>query len=136
MQTQQRNLVLILTRELASNSATPMFLVDPEGTLVFFNEPAERVLGRSFAETGALTPPEWGKMFAPVDENGGQISTEKLPLVNAIRNLEPGHLSFHITGLDGNPHKIAVTAFPLFARANELLGALAIFWEESRDERA
>ena len=42
--TQQRSLVLILARELADNSATPMFVVDPEGNLVFFNEPAEHVL--------------------------------------------------------------------------------------------
>ena len=133
--TQQRNLVLILTRELASNSATPMFLVDPEGTLVFFNEPAERVLGRTFAETGPLTPHEWGAMFAPVDADGNTIPTDELPLVKAIRNLEPGHLAFKINGLDGNERQIAVTAFPLFARANEFVGAVAIFWEERNGER-
>ena len=26
---------------------------------------------------------------------------------------------------------IAVTAFPLFARANDFVGAVAIFWEEN-----
>ena len=134
-QTKQRNLVLILTRELASNSATPMFLVDPDGTLVFFNEPAERVLGRTFAETGALTPQEWGKLFAPLDEAGNSISTDKLPLMKALRDLEPGHLAFRITGLDGADRMIAVTAFPLFARANEFVGAVAIFWEEQDGTR-
>jgi hypothetical protein len=39
-------------------------------------------------------------------------------------------MSMKITGLDGEPRTIAVTAFPLFARANEFVGALAIFWEE------
>jgi PAS domain-containing protein len=130
MKTQQRNLVLILARELAANSATPMFVVDPDGTLVFYNEPAEKVLGRTFAETGALGPSDWGSMFAPKDATGRAIALEDLPLTKAMRDLEPDHLSMKITGLDGEPRAIAVTAFPLFARANEFVGALAIFWEE------
>jgi PAS domain-containing protein len=130
--TQQRNLVLILARELAANSATPMFVVDPEGTLAFFNEPAERVLGRTFAETGALSPREWGSIFAPVDADGHAIPIEEIPLIKAMRELEPGHMAMNITGLDGEQRSIAVTAFPLFARANEFVGALAIFWEEKR----
>jgi PAS domain-containing protein len=129
--TQQRSLVLILARELADNSATPMFVVDPDGSLVFFNEPAEHVLGRSFAETGALGPDEWGSMFAPVDQQGNPIPLERLPLTKAMRHLTPAHLEMSITGLDGEPRKIAVTAFPLFARANEFVGAVAIFWEEN-----
>jgi PAS domain-containing protein len=128
--TQQRNLVLILARELAANSATAMFVVDPDGTLVFFNEPAEHVLGRTFAETGPLGPKEWGTMFSPLDPDGKQIPVENLPLTKALRDLQPGHLGMKITGLDGEPRMIAVTAFPLFARAHEFVGALAIFWEE------
>src|SRR5438552_18052022 len=117
--TQQRNLVLILARELASNSATPMFVVDPEGTLIFFNEPAEKVLGRSFAETGALGPDEWGTMFAPIDTAGQPIPVDHLPLAKAMRQLLPGHLEMNIVGLDGERRKIAVTAIPHFARAND-----------------
>jgi PAS domain-containing protein len=131
--TQQRNLVLILARELASNSATPMFVVDPAGTLIYFNEPAERVLGRSFAETGPLAPEEWGRMFSPVDEEGQTIPLDALPLTKVMRDLEPGHLEFTITGLDEEKRTIAVTAFPLFARANEFVGAVAIFWEQPQD---
>jgi PAS domain-containing protein len=128
--TQQRNLVLILARELAANSATPMFVVDPEGTLVFFNEPAEQVLGRTFSETGALGAKEWGTLFAPLDRGGSPIPIEDLPLTKAMRDLVPGHMEMKITGLDEESRLIAVTAFPLFARANEFVGALAIFWEE------
>jgi hypothetical protein len=129
--TQQRNLVLILARELAANSATPMFVIDPTGTLVFFNEPAEHVLGRSFAETGPLSPDEWGRMFAPIDEGGEPIPLESLPLAKVMRDLQPGHMEFKITALDEVERKIAVTAFPLFAKANEFVGAVAIFWERS-----
>ena len=130
--TQQRNLVLILARELAANSATAMFVVDPEGILVFFNEPAESVLGRSFAETGALTPSEWGAMFEPKDGNGMAIPIEQLPLTKALRDLQPGHITMDITGLDGDRKTIEVTAIPLFARADEFVGAVAIFWEAGK----
>jgi len=129
--TQQRNLVLILARELAANCATPMFVVDPEGILVFFNEPAEQVLGRSFAETGALGPQEWGTMFAPLDPKGAPIPVDQLPLAKALRELRPGHMEMNISGMDEERRTIAVTAFPLFARANEFVGAVAIFWEEN-----
>ena len=111
-----------------------MFVVDPTGALVFFNEPAERVLGRSFAETGPLTPEEWGRMFSPVDADGSPIPLDVLPLTKTMRDMQPGHMEFTITGLDDQQRQIAVTAFPLFARANEFVGAVAIFWESDMAE--
>jgi len=112
-----------------------MFVVDPAGNLIYFNEPAEHVHGKSFAETGPLSPEEWGTMFSPVDEDAKPIPLEVLPLTKVMRDLEPGHLEFTITGLDDEKRKIAVTAFPLFAKANDFVGAVAIFWEQ-RPERS
>ena len=54
VQRRPKNLVLILAREFASKLATPTFVNDAEGTLVYYNEPAEGVLGRSFAEAGEM----------------------------------------------------------------------------------
>lgn len=53
-----------------------------------------------------------------------------MPIGMALRKQEPAHRTFRITGLDGVKRTIAVTAFPLFARAAESVGAVAIFWEE------
>ena len=36
----QRNLVLILARAFASNLATAVFLVDADGTVIYYNEAA------------------------------------------------------------------------------------------------
>jgi len=130
--TQQRNLVLILARELAANSATPMFVVDSDGSLVFFNEPAEGVLGRTFAETGPLSLSAWGALFAPLDTDGKAIPIDDLPITRALRVLQPGHVKMTIVGLDDERRAIEVTAFPLFARANDFVGAVAIFWEAKR----
>jgi PAS domain-containing protein len=132
MATSEHNLVLILARGLASSIATPMFLVDPEGTLVYFNEPAEGILGQSYAEAGELSSDEWGTMFYPEDpQTEEKIPREDLPLMIALTERRPAHRSMVITGQDGVRRAIALTAFPLFARTDEFVGAVAIFWEES-----
>ena len=51
---QTRSLVLILAKDLASRLATPVFVVDHEGSLLYFNEAAEPVLGVPYAETGEM----------------------------------------------------------------------------------
>ncbi|MGH8935876.1 MAG: PAS domain-containing protein [Acidimicrobiia bacterium] len=125
-----KSLVLILARQLAANLATPVFCVDPEGTLVYYNEPAERVLGREFSDAGELTQQEWGTIFSPLDSDGQPVAVGELPLSIALAERRPAHQPLRITGLNGKERFISVTAFPLFARADELVGAMAIFWEE------
>jgi PAS domain-containing protein len=128
---EHKTLALILMRELASNLATPLFIVDPEGTLVFYNEPAEAVLGRRFAEAGELKPEDWGgSMYAPRDEHGRPVPLEELPLGITLATHRPAHRRLQITGLDGIDRTIEVTSFPLFARADDFVGAVAIFWED------
>jgi PAS domain-containing protein len=129
--TEEHNLVLILARGLASSIATPVFLVDPDGTLAYFNEPAEQILGQTYAETGELKLDEWGTVFSPQDrESGEHLSPDALPLAMAIQERKPAHRQMRITGIDGEQRDIAVTAFPLWARTDEFVGAVAIFWEE------
>jgi PAS domain-containing protein len=128
---QEHDLVLILARGLASTIATPMFLVDPDGNLVYFNEPAEEILGTTYAEEGEMTAEEWGTAFKPQDlQTGEDIPRESLPLSIALSEQKPAHSSIQITGRDGVRRLIANTAFPLWARADEFVGAVAIFWEE------
>ena len=64
----QKAVEVILMRQLASYLALPIFLVDPEGTLLFYNEPAEVILGRRFDETGKMPVGEWSTIFEPTEE--------------------------------------------------------------------
>ena len=57
--TQNRPLPLILARELASNVATPFLVLDRDGTLIFFNERAEQIIGMTPAELGEVAEEEW-----------------------------------------------------------------------------
>jgi PAS domain-containing protein len=132
----QRNLILILARDLASRLATPVFVVDHEGTLVYFNEAAEPVLGRTYAETGELRAGEWATEWTPTDDEGRLIPLEDLPLGVAFREGRASHLPFRIVGGDGVARAIEATAFPLLIREGEIVGAIAVFWERPAEETA
>jgi len=125
-----KNLVLILARELASNVATPIFIVDADGTLVFYNEPAEAIIGQPFAQVGEIPAAEWGAMLKPEDFEGTKLSRATVPPGVALLEQRPAHQLMQITGLDGRKRRLAITAFPLFAKADEFVGAISIFWEE------
>ena len=68
-------------------------------------------------------------IFAPTDDDGNNLSREKLPLVIALTEKKPAHLRFQIKGLDNVLRQIEVTAFPLIGEAGRDLGAVAIFWD-------
>ena len=57
--------MLILARDFASRLATPMFLVDVHGTVIYFNEAAERVLGRPYMEGADMAAEEWSTSSRP-----------------------------------------------------------------------
>ena len=123
-----KNLVLIVGRELGSLLATPFFLVDAAGNLVFYNESAEQVLGLRFSEAGELSIDQWGRMWSPEDVDGTPLEADGLPLVQALTDRKPAHRPIVITGADGRKNTIEITAVPLFASPEELVGAAAIFW--------
>jgi len=125
----QKEIEVILARQLAGYLATPIFLVDPEGTLLFYNEPAEKILGRRFGETGEMPASVWSTLFEPVDEDGRPLDPDSLPLIVALNERRPVHRTFWIRGLDRVARHIEVTAFPLIGQADRYLGAIAIFWE-------
>jgi PAS domain-containing protein len=127
----QQNLVLILARDLADKLASAMAVVDPDGTIVYFNEGAAQIIGRTFAETGHMRMDEWMRDFAPRDPDGRPLEPDEMPLFVALKERRPAHRSFIIRGIDEVEREIAVTALPLFARSNEFVGAATIFWESS-----
>jgi PAS domain-containing protein len=126
---EQKEIEIILTRQLASYLDMPIFLVDPLGNLMFYNERAESILGRQFEETGEMPASEWATVFTPRDESGDSLPPDQLPLVIANTEKRPAHRAFTIQGLDGVDRRIAVTAFPIVGLQNRHLGAVAIFWE-------
>ena len=128
-QPRQKSLVLILAREFASNLATPIYIGDADERLVYFNEPAEQIAGRSFAETGEIPLREWAEMLSPSTTAGEPLQREDMPGGIAFAERRPAHGNLCITGLDGVRRDIATTAFPLFGPDEEFHGIMVIFWE-------
>jgi PAS domain-containing protein len=125
----QQEIEVILFRQLASCLAMPIFIVDPAGTLIYYNEPAEALLGQRFEETGAMAADEWATSFRPSDRDGNPIAGAQLPLVRALADRCPINANIWIHGMDGVQRHLSVTAFPLDGQAGRLLGAAALFWE-------
>jgi len=125
----QREIEVILTRQLASYLRLPIFIVDPHGTLIFYNEPAEAILGHRFDETGEMPAHEWSSAYTATDGGNEPIAPERLPLMIVLRQHRPAHSRLLIRDRDGDRHLIEVTAFPLDDHAGRLLGAVAIFWK-------
>jgi PAS domain S-box-containing protein len=127
----QHHVEVILVRQLASYLATPIFVVDPDGKLLYFNESAEGILGRRYEEAGEMPHSEWASIFDPTDEHGRSLPPEQLPLSIAMAQRRPAHGPLWIRGLDGQRRHIAVTAFPMVGQEGRYLGAVALFWERA-----
>jgi PAS domain-containing protein len=120
----QQEIEVILSRHLAEYLAMPIFIVNPEGDLIYYNEPAEAILGKRYNETGIMPASEWSTVFHPLDREGKPLPPEELPLMIAITQRRPAHEIFWIRGMDGNMREIG--------QADRFLGGIAIFWESAR----
>jgi len=122
---------IILNRQLADCLSIPVFITDTTGNLIFYNEPAERIFGKRFEETGEMPVEVWATIFKPIDEFGNELPPDDLPLVKTLKNCFPYHSIFWIKSLTGKTEKLAVTSYPIVGRENKFLGAVAIFWNEN-----
>jgi len=122
---------IILMRQLAGYLSVPMFLVGPNGDLLFYNEPAETILGRRFDETGAMSAKEWSAAFTPEDSDGNAIPPEDVPLMITITRKRAAYNRFFIRGLDGVRRHVEVASIPIAGLDGDFLGGAALFWEVS-----
>ena len=120
---------IILNRQLADCLSIPVFITDTTGNLIFYNEPAELVLGTRFEDTGEMKVEMWSTIFKPLDEEGNPLPPEELPLVKTLKDCLPYHKTFWIESLKGKAEKISVTSYPIVGRTGKFSGAVAIFWK-------
>jgi PAS domain-containing protein len=125
----QKAVELILMRQLASYLAMPILLFDPAGNLLFYNEPAEALVGRRFDETGEIPLEEWYGLFEMLGDDGSPLPLEARPLVIALQQQQAAHRAFMVRLRDGRRIQVEATAFPLEGQGGRHLGAVAMFWE-------
>jgi len=120
---------IILNRQLADCLSIPVFITDTKGNLIYYNEPAEEILGQRYEETGEMPVEEWSTIFKPLDDDGNPLAPEELPLVKTLKDEFPYHKSFRIESLKGVTQNISVTSYPIISRSGKFIGAVAIFWK-------
>jgi hypothetical protein len=73
---------------------------------------------------------EWTESFEPRTLDSAPVSPERRPTRIALEQRRAAHEALRITSMDGVERDVEVTAFPLFAHADEFVGIVAIFWRE------
>ena len=132
---EQRNLILILARAFAAQLATAVYLLDAEGTIIYYNEAAERLIGRPFIEGAGAKAEEWMGRGRPLDEEGREVPMESLPLGTTMLKREPAHGVVMFRTADGEYRAIENVTFPLFAHTEDFVGVIALAWLQEDDRR-
>jgi PAS domain-containing protein len=125
-----KSLALIRAKHLAESVTTPMLLTDREGTLIFFNEAAEVMLGVPFSDVGPLGPQGWQKRFDVRGRDGSAFPLEAMPGWLELQTERPGTGHLVLRKADGADIVLAVCAFPLFTAQRQFDGALVLFWQD------
>jgi PAS domain-containing protein len=128
----QREVGLILMRQLAVGLAVPLWLSDERGDLLFFNEAAEELLAQRFDDVGTLSLDDARRILLFRDADGNPLPADQTPLLVALRERRPVHRRLRISGLDGRDREIEVTSFPLLGGGGHLIGGVAMFWESKK----
>lgn len=125
----QHPIELILIKQWAGYLTVPVFVMDAGANLVYYNEPAEALLGRNFDDVGEIAIAELATIFSTTAVDGSPMPSEHLPIGIALMQHRPAHGRLRFTALDGIPRLIEATAFPIEGQGGNFLGAVAMFWE-------
>ena len=126
-------LEIILCRQFAESISLPIFIIDTKGNLLFYNEPAESLLGLRYEDTGPMPVDVWSVKFKPTDARGRPLAAEKLPLVKTLETRKPATGTFWIESLSGPRHFLEVHSYPIIDRKDSYLGAMALFWQSEAE---
>ena len=132
---EQRNLTLILARSFAAQLATAVFLFDAEGTVIYYNEAAERLIGEPFIEGRGLKMEEWMARRRPLDDEGHELPIESVPFGMTMLKREPAYGVLTFRTADGEYRRIENVTFPLFAHTEDFVGVVAMAWPLEEDRR-
>jgi PAS domain-containing protein len=121
---------MILVRQLAGYLFVPVLVLDTAGTVIFYNEPAERILGVRFEETGRIDREEADRLIELSDDPTAGPDDAGRPIVVALQQRRPAHARrWLLRRSDRVRLQVELTAFPVLDQEDRLLGAVAMFWE-------
>lgn len=117
----QKPVELILTRQLAGYVDVATLLFDAALSLVFYNDAAAALLGRSFESTGPLPAPQRQMTL-------GLGSAAQDPVALAVSDNTPAHGHMTLRTFDATMVEVACTVVPMRGQTGESVGAVAYLW--------
>ncbi|HJQ76175.1 MAG TPA: PAS domain-containing protein [Acidimicrobiia bacterium] len=124
----QQPLEMILLRQLASYLTIAIWMMDADGNLVYYNEPAEGLLGVQFDDVGPIHADQLADTFRATDLAGVPLADTSLPIVVALTKQRPTHGEIRFCGMDGVWRDVEISAIPIEGQDNRLVGVFATFW--------
>lgn len=125
----QQPVEMILLRQVASYLTIPIWMMDSDGNLVFYNEPAEALLGIQFDEVGPVHADQLGEMFRITRVDGEPMGEMEFPVLRTLAKHVPDHGEVRYCGMDGVWRDVAVSAIPIEGQGARFMGVFATFWE-------
>jgi len=126
----QHSVEMILVRQLAGYLFVPVVVVDTAATVIFYNEPAERILGVRFEETGPIDREEADRLIELSEDPAAGPDDTGRPLLTALQERRPLHARrWLLRRGDRVRLQVELTVFPIIDQEERLLGAMAMFWE-------
>lgn len=126
---EQQPVEMILLRQAASYLTLPIWMMDAQGNLLYYNEPAEELLGVQFDDAGPIHADQLTAMFRATDADGEPLDDDEFPVVVALATHKPSHGQIRFCGFDGVWRDVNISAFPVEGQAGRFLGIFATFWE-------
>jgi PAS domain-containing protein len=127
----QQPIEMILLRQLASYLTIAIWMMDRDGNLVYYNEPAERLLGVTFDDAGPIHSDQLSDLFRVTDLEGNPLPDTGLPIIQVLNKQHPEHGRVRFCGMDGVWRDVEIAAMPIEGQASRFLGVFATFWEFS-----
>ena len=124
----QQPLEMILLRQLVRHLATPVWIMDAAGELVFFNEPAEVALGVEFSEIGALVDVDLTEMFTVEDLDENPLPQEEFPVFETFSSRLPASRRVRFLARDDVWRIVDVMSMPIIVHGERFLGVFTVFW--------
>jgi PAS domain-containing protein len=115
---ESRPVELILAHNLSEHLASPVLLLDAKGTLIFFNEPAEPILGLRYEDVGELSVDDWTSRMDGDLSFMGSVSSRRTACHDVLLRLA-----------DGTSRPFQAVTLPLTGREGRHLGAIIVLGE-------
>ncbi len=117
----------ILARQLAEYMSTPIAIVDYDGKIIYYNEPAEYILGKKFNESGEIEYREWDNRFYLEHDRSAPMQVLDIPFISALSNRIILQGEYWMRNFEEVDQKVLIICVPIVGMGHRELGTIVYF---------